>query len=962
MNITGKLVAVATAFVLVWTGGIGAAPAFGASAKPALAAPSWATDANGAGTGPAEPAGEPSAQPGADDGALQPADPKDGPDEGSAGAGEEDAADPNGSSSAQGDAGAHDEEGAEPAEEKPLIKGIAAALARAQEEGGSAQASIVRSGSTVYANGVPIVIKQDADGKAYIFDGAGAVKLDEAPIVSGSKVYGGGNGVDIDGDTSISIDKMSNIFIFGGGYNGSVSGNVHISVANASTGTVYGGGFSDGTRAADVGGNVSIELAGSGTKSGVHGGGYADASKGDASANVAGAVRVSCENFNHQAGSSVYGGGYARTSSDFKASAQVGSVQLEGSGPTYSLRGGGQAYASGAGAAHADVLGAIKIALANPDVREVYSGGYADGAAATAEAASVDATVAGGEMMILYGGGTASAGSANVEGAVNVLIDGCANLYGYTIGGGSASKAGSADAGSVSVTIRDSVGPVEDQWGSWVAQAVYVGGSASGAGSHADVAGSASLAIEGGSMAGNLYGGGDASGGASATVRTLSVELSNVEGYPFDEGRQTGLLSLFAAGEAVEDGSASLVQDAVDVRLAGMKLENLWGAISAADDEPFAPAASVAVDFQEGAELTSLLACVDRIGLSGELAVPAFQPKADGVPTAVSAPSLAVGDTLVTCPLADADAGWFALDDREIGFERGADGARWFLSRASGSIVVNPVEDDATPEVAVADADSALAALLTEEDQAALDRGSSVVFSLSVAPHDPAPEEESLLADVARDGSYSFAQHLDISLSKIVDGAATPLAALPAPLRLTIAVPEEFLAGGEPLEFAVVRVHEASDGALEAALLPDRDDDPATVTIETDAFSTYSLVYAADGSGGSGGPGGNGGSTGGGPNGGGSNGNGPNGGGQGGPSAGLGDGGSGDQGGSQGARPGDGPLGDGAAGPAGSGKGSHGALLETGDPATAFALVLGGVALIAVCAAGAAAVRRLRRS
>ena len=957
MNMAGKLVAVGTALVLVWaTGGIGFAPAFAQSAKPDPASSSWAASAN-AETSRAE-ADDPVADGGSDgapEGAAGTVDPKEHLDAESPH--EEFVPDPSGSSSAESDAGEADGEDAETTDEKPLKEGILAVLALVQGDGLSSAASIERSGSTVYANGVPIVVKPDADGKAYIFDGAGTVKLDETPLASGSKVYGGGNGMDIDGNTSISVEAVSNISIFGGGYNGAVSGNARISVANASTGTVYGGGFSDGSRAADIGGSVFIDLAGTGTKSKVYGGGSAEASKGDASANVAGAVRISCENFNHQGGSSVYGGGYARTSSAHSASAQVGSVQMEGSGPTYVLRGGGWAFASGSGAAHADVLGAIEIVLTDPDVREVYSGGYADGAAATADAASVDTTVAGGEMMMLYGGGTADGGSANVAGAANVTIDGCSNLYGYTIGGGSASNAGSADVGSVAISIHDSVGPVEKQLGSWVAQAVYVGGSASGAGSHADVTGSASLAIEGGSMAGNLYGGGDASGGASATVKSLSVRLSNIAAYMFNDGNQdvAGLLSLFAAGETVEDGSSSLVQDAVDVQLSGLNLENLWGAVSAVDDDPFAPTAQVGASFQEGAGLTALLACVDRIELSHELVVPAFQPKGNGVPTMIRASNFAVGDALVTCPAPDAHADWFALDDREIGFEQREQSARWLFSRASGSIVVDPEADAGeVPEVALADPDGALSSLLTEEDQAALDGGSSVTFALKVAPHDLSSDEQSLLAEIARLASYTFVQHLDISLAKQVDGVETPLSTLSTPLRLTIATPDEAADAQTPTKYAVVRVHENPDGTLKTAVLEDKDDDPATITIETDAFSTYSLAYAVEGSGGTTDPGGNGG---------GSGDDGSNGGeGQGGSPDGGGTGGVDGQTGSRGQNSADDPLGDGANASATGGKDSAGSLLATSDPTAVFALAAAGVILIAACTVGAAAVRRSRRS
>lgn len=63
--------------------------------------------------------------------------------------------------------------------------------------------------------------------------------------------------------------------------------------------------------------------------------------------------------------------------------------------------------------------------------------------------------------------------------------------------------------------------------------------------------------------------------------------------------------------------------------------------------------------------------------------------------------------------------------------------------------------------------------------------------------------------------------------------------------HLKLRVPERLLMAGRT--FAVLRVH---DG--ETVLLPDLDNDANTVTIETDRFSTYALVYrdnasAADG-------------------------------------------------------------------------------------------------------------------
>lgn len=53
---------------------------------------------------------------------------------------------------------------------------------------------------------------------------------------------------------------------------------------------------------------------------------------------------------------------------------------------------------------------------------------------------------------------------------------------------------------------------------------------------------------------------------------------------------------------------------------------------------------------------------------------------------------------------------------------------------------------------------------------------------------------------------------------------------------MTFNIPEELRSDNRV--FAVIRVHNG-----ETAVLPDIDDDECTVTIQTDRFSTYALVY-----------------------------------------------------------------------------------------------------------------------
>ncbi len=711
--------------------------------------------------------------------------------------------------------------------------------------------SIVREGNTVYANGTPIVIKKGSDGQAYVFDGTGTAKLDETPFSGAPTVYGGGKGVAVEGDTSVTVDGVLVSKLVGGGLNASVSGNVHVVVKNANTSTLYGGGYSDGAGNADVEGNVTIDLTGTGAKTGVIGGGYATASKGDASADVSGSVTISCDDFNHGAGSSMQGGGTASAPGVYDASACVGSVSLTGAGRTYVVRAGGNASTTGEGAACADVCGAIALQLSDVDAREIYGGGYASGARAQANAGSIDVFVEGGEVMILQGGGESSkGGAADVRGAIATKLKGCWNLYGYVLGGGVASGGGSSTAASASTTLENCDVPVEEQFGSPVAAAIYGGGEASGLGSRADVAGSVELKIGGGAMAGSLYGGGEASGGATASAGSASVECKNVSGSVYDGA--TYVPSLFLAGEADTDSAASFGAFPVAATIDGCPLEHLWGAVS--DGQPLEVAGATSVVLR-GSSTLSTLACVDSVDIDALLSIVAFKENAEG-PTTVDAHGMGKDDPVVVCDDPDLKAEWIALRDGELSYAVEDGKSVWRIASRSASVDVS-ADVTAVPSVSIDNEQDVLDGLMTDDDRAALDAGSPVSFELSVRelqPDEVGEEERQAVLDAMSSNGLSLFRHLDVTFAKQVGDQQTQLHEVGCPLRLVFAVPGELLAqeGEHPRAFSIVRVHRADDGGLETSVLPDLDDADETVTVETDRFSVYALAYAQP-TGGSGG-------------------------------------------------------------------------------------------------------------
>ena len=115
--------------------------------------------------------------------------------------------------------------------------------------------------------------------------------------------------------------------------------------------------------------------------------------------------------------------------------------------------------------------------------------------------------------------------------------------------------------------------------------------------------------------------------------------------------------------------------------------------------------------------------------------------------------------------------------------------------------------EEAVVEITVSDARSTLA----EQDKQAVDR-------------------------FAVEEKFEIGQYLDITVSILAGSDSRPVSHTARPVRLVMDIPEKLRQAGRV--FSVIRLHEGK-----AALLSDLDGNPDTITIETDRFSAYTLVY-----------------------------------------------------------------------------------------------------------------------
>ncbi|RHP30034.1 leucine-rich repeat protein [Lachnotalea sp. AF33-28] len=144
---------------------------------------------------------------------------------------------------------------------------------------------------------------------------------------------------------------------------------------------------------------------------------------------------------------------------------------------------------------------------------------------------------------------------------------------------------------------------------------------------------------------------------------------------------------------------------------------------------------------------------------------------------------------------------------------------------------------------------AALLQSMTAEDAKALKENTDVscLVRLQITDAIPDPDASELINSTLN--GYTAGTHYEISIVKelITNGTAqsTPVTALDREIELSLEIPAVLrsVPAGYTRSFSILRLHTGEDGTLQAQILPDLDSSPDTVTIKSDRFSVYSLIY-----------------------------------------------------------------------------------------------------------------------
>ncbi len=129
---------------------------------------------------------------------------------------------------------------------------------------------------------------------------------------------------------------------------------------------------------------------------------------------------------------------------------------------------------------------------------------------------------------------------------------------------------------------------------------------------------------------------------------------------------------------------------------------------------------------------------------------------------------------------------------------------------------------------------------LTEAEKQQMQNGSTVKIVMSVEDADKTVSNTDKDAIKNLLDDWKVGQYLDIAMFKEIDNNRITITETDGKVTIVVNVPDSLrnTASGVTRNFAIVRVHNG-----QAEILNDLDNSANTITIETDRFSTYAIVY-----------------------------------------------------------------------------------------------------------------------
>lgn len=169
-------------------------------------------------------------------------------------------------------------------------------------------------------------------------------------------------------------------------------------------------------------------------------------------------------------------------------------------------------------------------------------------------------------------------------------------------------------------------------------------------------------------------------------------------------------------------------------------------------------------------------------------------------------------------------------------------------STDAGEIVVTTLPQGGAPDLSLANPADVSDAVLTAEQKAEVRDNENIQFTIGVVIASSEPDSD--ISQKAADTGYTVGENfeIDVLLQRAESGVGSNtevIANLQRPIRMRIDIAEDLQASNRV--FAAIRSHGGGQQRSAAIIdvLPDLDNDATTLTIESDKFSPYALVYKA---------------------------------------------------------------------------------------------------------------------